>query len=50
MKYYETEFTITGPVELIQDARDLLAAMAGEVGYESFEDTDNGMKRMLLLR
>ena len=44
MKYYETEFTITGPVELIQDARDLLAAMSGEVGYESFEDTTTGLK------
>ena len=44
MKYYETEFKITGPVELIQDARDLLAAMSGEVGYESFEDTTTGLK------
>lgn len=44
MKYYETEFNIKGNEALMQDSRDLLAAMAGEAGYESFEDTDMGMK------
>ena len=44
MKYFETEFTISGPEELIQDARDVLAAMAGEAGYETFEDTTEGIK------
>ena len=44
MKYYETEFIIKGDESLMQDSRDILAAMAGEVGYESFEDTDSGLK------
>lgn len=44
MKYYETEFTITAPESLMQDARDVLAAMAGEIGYETFEDCPNGIK------
>ncbi|MGM9732662.1 MAG: 50S ribosomal protein L11 methyltransferase [Prevotella sp.] len=44
MKYFETEFQISGPEELIQDARDVLAAMAGEAGYETFEDTAEGIK------
>lgn len=44
MKYYETEFIINGDESLMQDSRDILAAMAGEVGYESFEDTDFGLK------
>ena len=39
MKYYETEFIIKGDESLMQDSRDILAAMAGEVGYASFEDT-----------
>lgn len=44
MKYYETLFTITAPDELMQDSRDLLAAMAGDAGYETFEETENGLK------
>ena len=44
MKYYETEFIIKGDESLMQDSRDILAAMAGEVGYESFEDTYSGLK------
>ena len=44
MKYYETEFTIKGNDALMQDSCDLLAAMAGEAGYESFEETDCGLK------
>lgn len=44
MKYYEVEFRINGSESLMQDARDLVAAMAGEAGFETFEDTDNGLK------
>lgn len=28
---------------LLQDARDILSALAGEAGFESFEDTENGV-------
>jgi len=41
MKYYEVNFTVS-PAE--QTARDLLAALAGDAGFETFEDTDSGMK------
>ena len=41
MKYFEIEFKIEGAGECLQDARDILAAMAGEAGFETFEDTDN---------
>ena len=41
MKYYEVEFTLT-PND--NDARDLLAALAGEAGFETFEETENGLK------
>lgn len=44
MKYLETTFTITGPAECLNDARDLLAALAGEAGYETFEETPTGLK------
>lgn len=44
MKYFETEFKISGSEALIQDARDVLAAMAGDAGYETFEDTADGIK------
>lgn len=44
MKYYETIFSINGPKSLMQDSRDLLAAMAGEAGYETFEETETGLK------
>ena len=44
MKYFEIEFKIEGAGECLQDARDILAAMAGEAGFETFEDTDNGLK------
>jgi ribosomal protein L11 methyltransferase len=43
MKYYEVKFTISAPEGLMQDARDLLSAVAGEAGFESFEDTDKGI-------
>lgn len=41
MKYYEVEFTIN---PLSEDACDLLAAMAGEAGFETFEETETGVK------
>ena len=41
MKYYEVIFKIH-PVT--QDARDILAAMTGEAGFESFEETEDGLK------
>lgn len=44
MKYYEVNFTIEAPTELMQDARDILSALAGEAGFETFEDTDEGVK------
>lgn len=44
MKYYEVNFTIEASAELMQDARDILSALAGEAGFETFEDTDEGVK------
>ena len=41
MKYYEVEFTIS---PLSEDACDLLAAMAGEIGFETFEESASGLK------
>lgn len=40
MKYYEVEFTMT---PCSQDAQDLLAALAAEAGFESFEETETGL-------
>ncbi|UKK52460.1 50S ribosomal protein L11 methyltransferase [Prevotella sp. E2-28] len=44
MKYFEVNFTINAPEEQMQDARDILSALAGEAGFETFEDTDEGVK------
>ena len=56
MKYYEVDFHIhiktlnepegCGPDcgMLLQDVRDIIAANAGETGFETFEDTDDGIK------
>ena len=41
MKYFEAEFVIS---PLSPDATDLLAAIAGEAGFESFEETPTGLK------
>ena len=41
MKYYEVEFTIS-PVS--QDACDIVSALAGEAGFETFEETATGVK------
>ena len=43
MKYYEVRFRIEGDESVMQDARDLLAALAGETGFETFEDTAEGL-------
>ena len=41
MKYFEVEFTIN---PMSADASDLLAALAGDAGFETFEETENGLK------
>lgn len=41
MKYFEVEFTIS---PFSPDAADLLASMAGEAGFETFEETATGVK------
>ena len=41
MKYYEVTFTLT---PCTQDAQDLLSALAGEAGFETFEETADGLK------
>lgn len=40
MKYYEVRFTIT---PYSADAADILSAMAGEAGFETFESTSDGL-------
>lgn len=40
MKYYKVDFTIQ---PCSQDARDILAAMAGDVGFETFEESEEGL-------
>lgn len=44
MKYYEVNFNIEAPEEVLGDARDILSALAGEAGFETFEETENGLK------
>lgn len=41
MKYYEVDFTI---MPCSQDAQDILSALAGEAGFETFEETTTGLK------
>ena len=41
MKYFEVEFTIS---PYSADAADLFASLAGEAGFETFEDTETGLK------
>lgn len=41
MKYYEVEFTL---IPCSQDAQDILPAIVGEAGFETFEETENGLK------
>ena len=40
MKYYEVTFTIS---PCTQDAKDLLSALAGEAGFETFEEIPDGL-------
>lgn len=45
MLYFKTLFTITSAdAQLIEPARELLSAFAGECGYESFMETDEGLE------
>ena len=44
MEYLEATFRVTCTDSLLQTARDLLADAAAEAGFESFEDTENGLK------
>ena len=46
MKYYEVIFTIEAPQELMQATRDVLSALAGEAGFETFEDTERVSRAM----
>ena len=41
MRYFEVEFTIS---PYSADASDLLAALAGEAGFETFEEMETGLK------
>ena len=41
MKYYEVDFTMQ---PCTQDAQDILSALAGEAGFETFEETATGLK------
>lgn len=43
MRYYEVKFSISAPEALFQDVCDVLAAMAGEAGFETFEQTPAGL-------
>ena len=44
MKYKVAHFKVTGPDALRQTARDLISCVAGEVGFEAFEETTDGLK------
>lgn len=44
MKYLTASFHIAAEPALLQTARDLLADAAGEAGFESFEDTEDGIR------
>ena len=43
MKYYAVKFQIECAPELLQTARELLADDAAKAGFESFEDTEDGL-------
>lgn len=43
MHYYKAEFKIECNEDIKQIARELLADMAGEAGFESFEETETGL-------
>ena len=43
MKYFEVRFRLTTPTHLRQDVSDVLAAMAGDCGFETFEENEEGL-------
>ena len=43
MKYYEVRFKVEAPEELREAACDLVTALAGEAGFETFEATNDGV-------
>ncbi len=43
MKYFEVLFRLTTPENMRQDVSDVLAAMAGECGFETFEESEEGL-------
>lgn len=44
MKYYEIDFKIAASEELMQDSCDLVAALACDAGFETFEESEEGVK------
>jgi ribosomal protein L11 methyltransferase len=44
MKYFEVTFHISAPQAIVADVADVLAAMAGETGFESFEEASTGLR------
>lgn len=42
MKYYEVKFSISGHHGVAEDVKDVLMALAGEAGFESFDESQNG--------
>lgn len=44
MKYFEVNFLCQGPKESLATVSDVVAALAGEAGFESFEYTEEGLK------
>jgi ribosomal protein L11 methyltransferase len=44
MKYYEVDFQISCSQPILQDVRDIVSAMAAEAGFETFEETDGGLR------
>jgi ribosomal protein L11 methyltransferase len=43
MKYYEVKFRISCDSTITDAVRDVLSAVAGEAGFETFEETDDGL-------
>lgn len=41
MKYYEVKFSLSAPAELMGDVSDVVVALAGEAGFETFEENDD---------
>ena len=43
MKYYEVKFNIQAPEELFESVCDVVSALAGEAGFETFEVSTDGL-------